>query len=127
LEAKESLPFYYFLKTVTMARHFPEKIDTILKEVKERLGALYPDRLKEVILFGSYARGDYTEGSDIDLLVLLDRLDKPDAERERYLSVVCDLSLKYDTVVSVVPMEYRAFHSKKTPLTLNVTREGVRL
>lgn len=127
LEVKESLIVQLLLKKVAMARRFPEKIDTILKEVKARLGALYADRLKEVILFGSYARGDYTEGSDIDLLVLLDRLDEPEAERERYLSAICELSLKYDTVVSVVPMDYRVFRSKKTPLTLNVTREGVRL
>ena len=110
-----------------MAKRFPEKIESILKEVKDQLGVLYAGRLKEVILFGSYARGDYTEGSDIDLLVLLDRLGEPEAERARYLSTICELSLKYDTVVSVVPMDYRVFRSKKTPLTLNVTREGVRL
>lgn len=110
-----------------MARRLPEKIESILQEVKDRLDSLYADRLKEIILFGSYARGDFAEGSDIDLLVLLDRLDEPEAERERYLSAICELSLKYDTVVSIVPMDYRVFRSKKTPLTMNVTREGVRL
>ena len=49
-----------------MAKSFPKKIKKILAETKGQLSSLYAQRLKEVILFGSYARGDYTRGSDID-------------------------------------------------------------
>jgi predicted nucleotidyltransferase len=48
-----------------MAKSFPKKIKKILAETKGQLSSLYAHRLKEVILFGSYARGDYTRGSDI--------------------------------------------------------------
>jgi len=110
-----------------MAKKIPKKVQKILTEAKGQLIALYAHRLKQVILFGSYARGDYTKGSDIDLLLLLDGLDDPVAERERYFAAICDLSLKYDTVLSVIPIDYKTYHSRKTPLILNVHKEGVRV
>jgi predicted nucleotidyltransferase len=42
-----------------------------VKEFKKRLMDCYPDRLVRFIVFGSYARGDHREDSDIDLLVTL--------------------------------------------------------
>jgi uncharacterized protein len=110
-----------------MARKLPKKIERVLAETKAQLSALYPHRLKEVILFGSYARGDYTKGSDIDLLLLLDQLADPDIEHDRYFPAICDLSLKHDTVVSVIPMDYEMYRSKKTPLILNAQKEGKRI
>ncbi len=48
-------------------------------------------------------------------------------KRERYFPTVCNLSLKYDTVVSVVPMDYETYLNTKTPLILNARREGIRI
>jgi predicted nucleotidyltransferase len=110
-----------------MPKRIPKKIMTILNETRECFNAIYAQRVKELILFGSYARGDYDTGSDIDLLLLLDHLDDMETERARYMPTVCELSLKYDTVVSVIPMEYEKYRTRKTPLIINVQREGVRL
>jgi predicted nucleotidyltransferase len=110
-----------------MGKKLPKKIERVLAETKAQLCALYPHRLKDVILFGSYARGDYTKGSDIDLLLLLDHVEDIGVERELYFPAICDLSLKYDTVVSVIPMDYETYHSKKTPLILNTLKEGKRI
>ena len=110
-----------------MARKLPKKIERVLTETKAQLSALYPKRLKDIILFGSYARGDYTKGSDIDLLLLLDHVVDSGVEHELYFPVICDLSLKYDTVVSVIPMDYETYHSRKTPLILNARKEGKRI
>jgi predicted nucleotidyltransferase len=110
-----------------MAKSFPKRIKEILAETKGQLSSLYAQRLKKVILFGSYARGDYTSESDIDLLLLLDGVDDPNVERERYSQTICDLSLKYDTVVSVIPMDYKRYLSSKTPLILNTRKEGIQI
>jgi uncharacterized protein len=110
-----------------MTKKFPGKIAKILNETKAELSGLYPGRLKGIILFGSYARGDYATGSDIDLLMLLDNIADATTERERYFPTVCNLSLKYDTVVSVVPMDYETYLSAKTPLILNARKEGIRI
>ena len=108
-----------------MARKRPGKIDKVLAEAKALLSAQYAHRLEGIVLFGSYARGDFTDGSDIDLLVLLSPLSDPLVERERIFPAICDLSLKYDTVLSLVLMDCDAFHSRKTPLILNAGKEGV--
>ena len=49
----------------------PRNIRKILRELKKGLTEIYGDQLKSVILFGSYARGDHTPASDVDLLVVL--------------------------------------------------------
>jgi predicted nucleotidyltransferase len=53
------------------------------RAVAADLYALYGDRLVDVFVFGSHARGDATEESDLDLLVVLDRVDDPWSEHER--------------------------------------------
>jgi len=45
-----------------------EKLKTILSELRQYLAELYGAWLMEVVLFGSQARGDVVEGSDIDVL-----------------------------------------------------------
>ncbi|MCU0287662.1 MAG: nucleotidyltransferase domain-containing protein [Acidobacteria bacterium] len=115
------------MKAHQMPGRIPKKVQKILKEIQEELQMIYFDKLKEIILFGSYARGDYAEGSDIDIALLLEGLKDSYMEREKYFPAVCRISLQYDTVVSVVPFDYREFQVKKTPLILNVQKEGVRL
>ncbi|MBI2353977.1 MAG: nucleotidyltransferase domain-containing protein [Deltaproteobacteria bacterium] len=110
-----------------MAIHLPDEIERIVTEAKNRLHDLYGDQLKDIILFGSYARGDYSHDSDLDLLLLLESPHDYNSEWARYLRLAGDLSLKYDTLVSIIPMDYATYQTRKTPLILNVRREGVRL
>ncbi|SRR6266568_2813089 len=110
-----------------MAKKIPKRVQHILDETRIELQNIYADRLKEIILFGSYARGDYSSESDIDLLVVLDHLNDLAAEREKYVPAVCRISLKYDTVLSVIPFDYHMYQTKKTPLIMNVHKEGVRV
>lgn len=110
-----------------MARKIPIKIQRILQETRIELQKIYSDRLKGIILYGSYARGDYSRDSDIDLLLVLEQLNDFSVEREKYLSMVSRISLKYDTVLSVIPYDYQAYQTKKTPLLLNIQKEGVRV
>jgi len=108
-----------------VGRKRPGKVDRVLAEAKALLSAQYADRLKGIVLFGSYARGDFAEESDIDLLVLLRPLPDPLEERERIFPAICDLSLKHDVVLSLVLMDLDAFRSRRTPLILNAGKEGV--
>ena len=100
----------------------------LLNELKQSLQSLYGPRLKGVILYGSYARGTATSASDVDILVILDDSDKPirpGQEIERMLDIVFHLSLKYDTLISVLPVSWRAFRQAQTPLLMNVHKEGI--
>ena len=105
----------------------PKEIAPILIEAEKRLKKIYGKRLKQVILFGSYARGDASSGSDINLLVLLDRLKNPLAELEKCGHELHRLDFEYDTLISVTPMDYQDFKRRKLPLILNAKREGIAL
>ena len=50
----------------------PADVKRLLTKLKNGLTELYGDRLKAVYLFGSYARGDYDESSDLDVMIVLD-------------------------------------------------------
>ena len=57
---------------MSTAAVLPERLRGPLREAQQRLQAMYGDRLRRVILYGSQARGDAREDSDIDVLVVLD-------------------------------------------------------
>jgi len=78
-----------------MAKRIPKNIKSILNEIRICFDAIYAQRVKELILFGSYARGDFEPGSDIDLLLLLDHLEDLDTERARYMPAICLPSVNF--------------------------------
>ena len=108
-----------------MAKKIPKKVKELLREAGVELRNIYSNRLKEIVLYGSYARGDYSSGSDVDILLILEESSELAAERERYFPIVSRISLKYDTVLSVIPFDYQTYMTKKSPLILNAHREGV--
>ena len=59
------------------------KIKKILKEFKEKLVELYQEQLVDVLLYGSYARGEQREDSDIDIAVILKGKIEPFKEIDR--------------------------------------------
>jgi predicted nucleotidyltransferase len=102
----------------------PEEVRAILLELRVRLDALYGERLRGLYLFGSYARDDAGPGSDLDVLVVLDRIDGYMGEVRRMGGVTSALSLAYDT--SIVPVFVRevAWRHEDSPFLENVRREG---
>lgn len=89
------------------------------------LQEVYGNRLKGVVLYGSYARGEAVEGSDIDLLVLLDKPASPVDELERCSQKIHQLDFLYDMVISVIPLDVEHYNTRRSPLILNAKREGI--
>ena len=101
------------------------EIRDLLAELKKGLTQIYGDRLKAVILFGSYARGDYDESSDVDVMIVLSDYQNYGAEIDRSGNLVSRLSLKYDTSISRVIMKEIQWQKSDTPLLRNIRAEGV--
>lgn len=100
--------------------------NTVAQALKTTLRALYGDRLAKLILYGSYARGDQHEGSDIDFLVVLkDDNIKTGAELRYMNSALFDLDLRYNTIISVHPTTLKRFAESDYLFYQNVRREGV--
>jgi len=101
------------------------KIKEVVGEFKAELGKLYGDRLKDVILYGSWARGEATGDSDIDLLILLEGKVTSGREIDRMIDVITDINLKYGVLLSVCPISEKDYLTVNSPLLLNVRKEGI--
>lgn len=102
-----------------------DPIKDVIKELKRGLEKKYGSQLKSILLFGSYARGEETEDSDIDIAIILEDFDHACAEIERTGDLVSSLSLKFDTLISLVPIKEKDWLERKTALISNIKRDGV--
>ena len=100
-------------------------IEKIIKEFRESLKEIYDGNLAKLILYGSYARGDFNSDSDIDLLVVLNEAEKPGKEIDRMIEIINNINLKYNILISVLPVSIEDFESLNSPLLLNVRRDGI--
>ncbi len=96
-----------------------------MKELKEGLAQIYGNKLKAVYLYGSYARGDYRQGSDVDVMILLKTYKDYWKEYMRSSDYVSDISLKYDVTVSYILIEEKQWKESDKPILRNIQREGV--
>ena len=100
-------------------------IKDLLQELKIELKKRYGNKLRKIMLFGSYARGEYRSDSDIDIAVILADFPHACAEIERTGDIVSALSLKFDTLISLVPIKEKDWEKRKTTLILNIKRDGM--
>ena len=102
-----------------------DNLRQLLVDLRRRFEALYDDRLKHMILFGSRARGDMDPDSDVDVLVVLD--DEVDAAEEVFRSggIISDVSLDYGLTICCVFFSEPRYDQGDSPLLRNVMNEGV--
>jgi predicted nucleotidyltransferase len=105
----------------------PEAVERGLAELKEALAGVYGQKLKGLYLYGSYARGDLTPDSDVDVLVELEGQVRPTREMDRVSAIVADICLRHDVLLSLYPVPSEWLAERKSPLFENIRREGVRL
>jgi uncharacterized protein len=108
-----------------MTKVMSPKLRVILSELQRELRKLYGTRLAHLVLYGSQARGEAETYSDIDVLVVLKGPVDSLLEIERAGYAVADISLRYNTVLSCLYVSEERYAQEKSPLLLNIHREGV--
>ena len=98
--------------------------DKRIAEIKK----IYGTHLRKVILYGSYARGDFKSDSDVDIMILLDISDvdlKAYSQQLSYMTYVFNL----DNDLDIKPIAKSEEHFNKWvvnyPFYANVNKEGV--
>ena len=101
-----------------------EKVEKILKEIKRYLEGKYGDKVKKVILYGSYARGEATEDSDVDVLVVVDdSLNEWDVLD--YLAPLLGKFMDDGFVVTAIPVREREYNEYPSEFFYHVKKEGI--
>jgi predicted nucleotidyltransferase len=104
------------------------EIKNILNELVNRVQTVFGDKLKKVVLFGSYARGDYDAESDIDVMLILDDDDESLKNYNDILaSIEVDIDLKHDVVLYSIMQNEKRFlkYQHALPFYTSVNNEGV--
>jgi predicted nucleotidyltransferase len=101
------------------------QVERLVREYRQGLEALFGDQLADVILYGSFARGEGRDDSDIDVLcVLRGPVDYADTLR-RSSELTAGLSLAYGVVLSRVFVSETDLETRTLPFFMNVRRERV--
>lgn len=101
------------------------RIKEVLKEFREKIEKLYGNRLKNIILYGSWARGEADDDSDIDLVIILEGKVTPGREIDRMIDIITEINLEYNLLISVYPVSEEDYSRVNSPLLINVRREGI--
>lgn len=103
----------------------PPALAQTLAQLDHGLRELYGERFRGLLLYGSYARGEATDGSDVDLLLLLDGPVDLSQEILRVQAIKWPLGLAADLLLAVYPVSYQAFEEASTAFLSQVRREAV--
>lgn len=97
-----------------------------LAEYTHKLHEIFQEKLMLVVLFGSYARGENTSDSDIDILALVDGTEQDlEQYRHRIASMSFEFNLEYDTDIQLITMSTEYYHKWQQvhPLLTNIERD----
>jgi len=96
-----------------------------LKSIIQKLPPMYP-MINRIMLYGSKARGDFIEESDIDILFVADYALTRTLRFEVY-DVIYEFEVEYDVVISAIFASISDFQTKNTPFFKQVQKEGITL
>jgi predicted nucleotidyltransferase len=105
-------------------------VQALLARFRDELALHFGERLREVTLFGSRARGEAHEDSDADLLVVVD--DLTESERAFVLDLSWRVAFEADEYLVLAPLVYSSaqagvLRSREKRLFCEIERDGVSL
>jgi predicted nucleotidyltransferase len=102
-----------------------------LEELVDRLYRQYEDDLQRVVLFGSKARGDFDEESDLDVLIILKLPQAGYWRRWREIvRIASDLDLEFNVILSLLirdEVDYAQMQQWDLLIHRNIHQDGVEL
>ena len=101
------------------------EILAVIKQLRKELQEVYGARLKAVYLFGSHARDEADEDSDIDVAVVLEKMDNFFTELSRCSEIQAALSLENNCLLNLVFMTAEQFDAGDYAIHRSVAGEGI--
>ncbi len=107
-----------------------ERLKNITSEINEELIKLFGNKLERIILYGSYARGDFDLESDVDIMILLNCNQEEIKEKRREISRIASrVGLRNDIMVSLLARNFDDYENqmKYQLFYQNIEREGMKI
>ncbi len=104
------------------------ELNIILDRLAKSYQAVYGNNLRKIVLYGSYARGDYNDDSDIDVAAIVQgSRPKLQDDLKKVWDCANDLELEYEVLVSPTVIPYDEYEKWKDelPYYRNIENEGV--
>lgn len=112
-------------KLIQIRRNNPDLMKALIKMCGE-LGAVYGSMLERIILYGSYARGEETIESDVDIALILNGVQS-EKIHDLMTDIVVDYELEQGVTLSVISIDkgqYQQWNST-LPFYKNISKEGI--
>lgn len=106
------------------------ELQKVTQSVVQASVELMSDKIRKIILYGSYARGDFDLESDIDIMIILNCSQEEVREYRKEVSKIASrISLANDIEVSLLLIDTQSYEERLNilPFYQNVQREGVAL
>ena len=106
------------------------KMKQVIEQYIVEVQKIYSSHLRQVILYGSYARGDFRADSDIDIMILLSLSDidlKRYSQKLSYMTYDFNMDNDVDIKPIVKSEEYFKKWISNYPFYANIGKEGVTL
>jgi len=114
-------------KTVQTRKSLTARTRAAMKHLYTVLRTIYGPDAPVLVLYGSEARGEANENSDVDILLIFRHAVNRGEEIRRLSPTLAELNLDHDLLVSVLPVAEAEYESATGPFWSNVRREGVLL
>lgn len=117
--------FKNWRKLVKLKQNHPEVLKK-LYAMSNDIGRLYAEIIECIVLYGSYARGEETSDSDIDMAIVFNQ-NSTEEQYDKIIDIVVDYELDLGITLSVVSIEQKEFLEWKNvlPFYKNVDKEGI--
>ncbi len=105
-----------------------DKLSVLLEEYREAIAQILGDCLSRVILYGSYARGDYKQDSDMDIMILADiKPEEISSYADKIYDITYDFETQYEMEINPSVQSMQIYEQWKNvyPFFINIERDGV--
>lgn len=105
-----------------------DNLSFLLGEYREAMERILGNRLKRVILYGSYARGDFKQDSDMDIMILADvQAEEISNYADKIYDITYDFEMQYGMEINPSVQSVQTYEKWKNvyPFFINVEKDGV--
>jgi predicted nucleotidyltransferase len=106
----------------------PKNIEEAVCKFSETITELYGDKIAEMYLYGSVARGDYKDDSDIDMFITMNA-EKSELNRihMKICKIISDIDLDHNIILSCMVSTKQDFDNDIEYLYVNIKKDGVKI